>query len=331
MKKTFRVYLNDTLTGTVEAHSVVVAFDRVLPTLKTKPGDVVGLVNDEVGITIHVIPSPAVDTTAVAAARAKKRAGNRVVRLRSTHELIARAGAKKTTTVGEFTIETWFMKEGRHWVTQTKDAAGNQVGDAKFAGNNIDAVADHAAAVHDVTLPADVFEAEPETKPEPESFTWRAVVEVTVAPSWVADGFELDAERLAELVRENILPYAFDAEKKVSAKVVKKPSKKRLAAAWRGEEPGRGSSPAPGPVRPAGVMSCRSKPGYFVGNASDVVKDHLIDANGVTLCGKKTGGLHWVPNFSRVFDADPESCLICAKRAGLKPGESLSFKEGGQS
>jgi hypothetical protein len=41
-------------------------------------------------------------------------------------------------------VDTWYDRGTRSWVTQVKDAEGNQIADALYAGNAPDARADHS-------------------------------------------------------------------------------------------------------------------------------------------------------------------------------------------
>ena len=38
-----------------------------------------------------------------------------------------------------FTVETWYDRSSRNWITQTKDAEHNQIGDATYSGNQLSA------------------------------------------------------------------------------------------------------------------------------------------------------------------------------------------------
>lgn len=51
------------------------------------------------------------------------------------------------TPTEKFTVETWFDRSSRNWITQIKDLDGNQVGDALFAGRRDSAVVNHSDAV----------------------------------------------------------------------------------------------------------------------------------------------------------------------------------------
>lgn len=52
--------------------------------------------------------------------------------------------ATRKTTHGAYTVETWYDRRSRNWITQTKDAAGNQISDATYTGNRISANLAHA-------------------------------------------------------------------------------------------------------------------------------------------------------------------------------------------
>ncbi len=51
------------------------------------------------------------------------------------------------TPTEKFTVETWFDRSSRNWITQIKDLDGNQVGDAMFAGRRDSAAVNHSDAV----------------------------------------------------------------------------------------------------------------------------------------------------------------------------------------
>ncbi len=55
-------------------------------------------------------------------------------------------------------------------------------------------------------------------------FKW--LVEIEVDPTWIADGYDLQAVDVQEAIREYSLGYAYPDEVKV--KVLKKPNKKRI-------------------------------------------------------------------------------------------------------
>ena len=57
----------------------------------------------------------------------------------------------------------------------------------------------------------------------PKWFTW--TVQVKVDASWIADGFDLDNDRAADMVAK-LLPYAHNSE--LRAKVLTKPSRKLI-------------------------------------------------------------------------------------------------------
>ena len=50
-------------------------------------------------------------------------------------------------TYGDNTVETWFNRPERSYVTQTKDAAGSQIGESNYSGNRADASAYHLFAL----------------------------------------------------------------------------------------------------------------------------------------------------------------------------------------
>lgn len=49
-------------------------------------------------------------------------------------ELTPRRGELSTKVEGG-SVETWYDRANRLWVTQTKDAEGNQIGEAEFTGS----------------------------------------------------------------------------------------------------------------------------------------------------------------------------------------------------
>ena len=49
-----------------------------------------------------------------------------------------------TNHTEKHSVETWWDKTSRNWVTQIKDAEGNQIGSALFAGNKSCAKHNHA-------------------------------------------------------------------------------------------------------------------------------------------------------------------------------------------
>lgn len=51
--------------------------------------------------------------------------------------------ARLETFPNGFTVETWYDRRSRNWITQTKDAEGNQVGEASFGGDQITARLNH--------------------------------------------------------------------------------------------------------------------------------------------------------------------------------------------
>lgn len=48
---------------------------------------------------------------------------------------------------GDVTVETWYDRQSCNWITQIKDAEGNQIGDALFSGTRDSATCDHKSAV----------------------------------------------------------------------------------------------------------------------------------------------------------------------------------------
>lgn len=63
----------------------------------------------------------------------------------------ARLKPTRTTKVGTFTVETWYDRKTRSYVTQTKDADGCQLETADYAGNKDAAITDHDDAVKTAT------------------------------------------------------------------------------------------------------------------------------------------------------------------------------------
>lgn len=61
--------------------------------------------------------------------------------------------------------------------------------------------------------------------------TWEIKLTVSVADSWIADGFDM-AERLGDLTEQvqSMLPYAYTHEIAVKAKITKAPDAKQIAA-----------------------------------------------------------------------------------------------------
>ena len=57
--------------------------------------------------------------------------------------------------------------------------------------------------------------------------TWIIEVKLAVEDSWIADGFDMNAERLivVEDMLSGLLPYAYGHEFTVKAKVIKSPDK----------------------------------------------------------------------------------------------------------
>ena len=57
----------------------------------------------------------------------------------------------RTYRVGEVTIDTWFDKTSRCWITAKKDADGNQIGDAEISGDKVGAAHAHDRVITEVT------------------------------------------------------------------------------------------------------------------------------------------------------------------------------------
>ncbi|CAB5224476.1 AdoMet_MTases domain containing protein [uncultured Caudovirales phage] len=60
-----------------------------------------------------------------------------------------KGGAKRVTPVENGTVDTWYDRPTRSWVTQRLDAEGNQIGDASYDGTQEDAKRSHASMVSD--------------------------------------------------------------------------------------------------------------------------------------------------------------------------------------
>jgi hypothetical protein len=65
----------------------------------------------------------------------------------AVHLLLTDQTLPMITPTQKFTVETWFDRSSRNWITQIKDLDGNQVGDALFAGRRDSAVVNHSDAV----------------------------------------------------------------------------------------------------------------------------------------------------------------------------------------
>lgn len=48
-----------------------------------------------------------------------------------------------STLSNGYTIYTWYDRQSRNWITQYRDAEGNQIGNALFSGNTKDANTTH--------------------------------------------------------------------------------------------------------------------------------------------------------------------------------------------
>lgn len=44
-----------------------------------------------------------------------------------------------STLSNGYTIYTWYDRQSRNWITQYRDAEGNQIGNAEFSGNRTNA------------------------------------------------------------------------------------------------------------------------------------------------------------------------------------------------
>ena len=62
---------------------------------------------------------------------------------------IPKGSAKRVTPVEDGTVDTWYDRDSKAWVTQRLDAEGNQVGDANYDGTQDDAKISHANMVSD--------------------------------------------------------------------------------------------------------------------------------------------------------------------------------------
>ena len=51
------------------------------------------------------------------------------------------------TEIKTHTVETWYDRRSRLWITQLKDAEGNQIDGASFSGNKAGAEINHQAKV----------------------------------------------------------------------------------------------------------------------------------------------------------------------------------------
>ena len=65
--------------------------------------------------------------------------------------------------------------------------------------------------------------------------TWTLEVTISVADSWVADGFEATPNRIADTLTDAILPWAGGGEKEVTARAITSPSPAEIAKLQSGE------------------------------------------------------------------------------------------------
>ena len=65
--------------------------------------------------------------------------------------------------------------------------------------------------------------------------TWTLEVTISVADSWVADGFEATPEHIADTLTEGILGWARSDEKEVTARTISAPSPAQIAGLQSGE------------------------------------------------------------------------------------------------
>lgn len=86
--------------------------------------------------------------TTVASAVAYERMHQLLNRNRLAAELFAsRVNRLVIDPVTGFSVETWWDRYSRNWVTQTKDAEGNQVGSADYSGEKLGAAIAHLWAL----------------------------------------------------------------------------------------------------------------------------------------------------------------------------------------
>ncbi|TGL39673.1 hypothetical protein EHQ53_14220 [Leptospira langatensis] len=57
---------------------------------------------------------------------------------------------------------------------------------------------------------------------------WVLKVELEISENWIEDGFNPSAETFEDLIRDGILGYAYDHEKKVKVEIKKSPNPKTV-------------------------------------------------------------------------------------------------------
>lgn len=70
----------------------------------------------------------------------------------TTRQMLRFLDRNRTYAVGDVTIETWYDRASRNWITTRKDSLGNQIGDAVITGNKASAAHAHDAAITEETL-----------------------------------------------------------------------------------------------------------------------------------------------------------------------------------
>lgn len=57
---------------------------------------------------------------------------------------------------------------------------------------------------------------------------WKLEVTIEVAELWVEDGFEASPEYIKEFIEDELLPWAYAHEKKVTVKTISAPLKEKI-------------------------------------------------------------------------------------------------------
>ena len=65
-------------------------------------------------------------------------------------ELLFIVPERRNVATPEGSVETWYDRQTRNWITQHKDAQGFQIGDARIAGEKLGAALNHAAALREL-------------------------------------------------------------------------------------------------------------------------------------------------------------------------------------